>query len=89
MSGHVGGVCPFGSDTDGSARAQAGVEGIRNLARNNPNRYRSFAGAARAAERAGDRVQARSYYEKLVSLAGNADSARPDLIAARQYLAGK
>jgi predicted Zn-dependent protease len=57
--------------------------------RNNPNRYRSFAGAARAAERAGDRVQARSYYEKLVSLAGNADSARPDLIAARQYLAGK
>ena len=57
--------------------------------RNNPNRYRSFAGAARAADRAGDRAQARSYYEKLVSLAGNADTARPDLIAAKQYLAGK
>jgi predicted Zn-dependent protease len=52
--------------------------------RNNPNRYRSFAGAARA----GDRVQARSYYAKLVSLAGKADTARPDLIAAKQYLAG-
>ena len=38
--------------------------------RNNPNRYRSFAGAAKAAERAGDRAQARSYYEKLVSLCG-------------------
>src|SRR6478609_5143116 len=34
--------------------------------RNNPNRYRSFAGAAKAAQRAGDRAQARSYYEKLI-----------------------
>jgi predicted Zn-dependent protease len=57
--------------------------------RNNPNRYRSFAGAAKAAERTGDRAQARSYYEKLVALAGSADAVRPDLVAAKQYLAGK
>jgi predicted Zn-dependent protease len=57
--------------------------------RNNPNRYRSFAGAARAADRAGDRASARSYYEKLLALAGNADTARPDLITAKQYLTGK
>ena len=57
--------------------------------RNNPNRYRSFAGAARSAERAGDLARARPYYEKLVLLAGNADTARPDIIAAKQYLAGK
>ena len=57
--------------------------------RNNPNRYRSFAGAAKAAERAGDRAQARSYYEKLVALAAQADGGRPDLVAAKQYLAGK
>jgi hypothetical protein len=57
--------------------------------RNNPNRYRSFAGAARAAERAGELARAGSYYEKLVLLAGNADTARPDIIAAKQYLAGK
>jgi tetratricopeptide (TPR) repeat protein len=57
--------------------------------RNNPNRYRSFAGAARAAERAGDVARAGSYYEKLFLLAGNADTARPDIIAAKQYLAGK
>jgi tetratricopeptide (TPR) repeat protein len=56
--------------------------------RNNPNRYRSFAGAAKAAERAGDRAQARSYYEKLVALAAHADGERPDLVAAKQYLAG-
>ena len=57
--------------------------------RNNPNRYRSFAGAARAAERTGDLARAGAYYEKLVLLAGNADTARPDIIAAKQYLAGK
>ena len=57
--------------------------------RNNPNRYRSFAGAAKAAERAGDRAQAKSYYEKLVALAAQADDGRPDLVAAKRYLAGK
>ena len=57
--------------------------------RNNPNRYRSFAGAAKAAERAGDRAQAKSYYEKLVALAAQADGGRPDLVAAKRYLAGK
>ena len=57
--------------------------------RNNPNRYRSFAGAAKAAERAGDRVQAKIYYEKLVALAAQGDGGRPDLAAARRYLAEK
>src|SRR5882757_9460365 len=56
--------------------------------RNNPNRYRSFVGAARAAERTGDRTQARSYYEKLVALAAQSDGGRPDVLAAKQYLAG-
>ena len=56
---------------------------------NNPNRYRSFAGAAKAAERIGNRAQAKSYYEKLVALTGNVGTARPDLAAAKQYLARK
>jgi Tfp pilus assembly protein PilF len=56
--------------------------------RNSPDRYRSFAGAAKAAERAGDRGQAKSYYEKLLILAAGADGGRPDLIAAKQYVAG-
>jgi tetratricopeptide (TPR) repeat protein len=56
--------------------------------RNSPNRYRSFAGAAKAAERVGDRSQAKSYYEKLLILAAGADGGRPDLIAAKQYVAG-
>ena len=55
--------------------------------RNNPNRYRSFAGAGKAAERAGDRAQAKSYYEKLVALAAQADDGRRGLAEAKQYLA--
>jgi len=55
--------------------------------RNNPNRYRSFAGAAKAAERTGNRTQAKVYYVKLISLAESADTERPDLVIARQFLA--
>ena len=73
---------------DANEPAQALSEFEASL-RNNPNRYRSFAGAAKAAERAGHRAQARSYYEKLVALAARADGERPDLVAAKQYLAGK
>jgi tetratricopeptide (TPR) repeat protein len=56
---------------------------------NNPNRYRSFAGAAKAAERLGHREQARTYYEKLVTLASNADGERPDLVTAKEFLAAR
>jgi Tfp pilus assembly protein PilF len=56
---------------------------------NNPNRYRSFAGAAKAAERLGSREQAQAYYQKLVALAGNADTERPDLVTAKQFLAAR
>lgn len=55
--------------------------------RNNPNRFRSFEGAAKAAERVGNRAQARSYYEKLVTLTTQADDGRPGIVAAKQYLA--
>ena len=55
--------------------------------RNNPNRFRSFAGAAEAAERIGNPAKARGYYEKLVTLAAQADDGRPSLVAAKKYLA--
>ena len=71
---------------DANEPAQALKEFEASL-RNYPNRYRSFAGAARAAERAGDRAQAKGYYEKLLALAAHADGARPELVAAKQYLA--
>jgi hypothetical protein len=52
-----------------------------------PNRFRSVYGAGRAAESAGDRAKARSYYGQLVKICERADrSGRADLDHARQYV---
>jgi tetratricopeptide (TPR) repeat protein len=48
-----------------------------------PNRFRNYLGAARAAEMAGDRVKAAAYYQKLLALAKDADTARPELASAK------
>jgi tetratricopeptide repeat protein len=49
-----------------------------------PNRFRGLYGAALAAERSGDAKRARIHYEKLASITKGADSARPELMRARQ-----
>jgi hypothetical protein len=54
--------------------------------RNDPNRFRGIYGAARAAEAAGDRDKARSYYTKLLALADKGDTERPELEQARTYV---
>jgi tetratricopeptide (TPR) repeat protein len=55
--------------------------------RREPNRFRGYYGAARAAEGAGDRDKAAAYYGKLLALAKNADTERPELVLARAYVA--
>jgi tetratricopeptide (TPR) repeat protein len=52
-----------------------------------PNRFRGYYGAARAAEAAGDQAKAKATYTKLLDLAKSADSPRPELVAARAYVA--
>jgi tetratricopeptide (TPR) repeat protein len=52
-----------------------------------PNRFTAIAGAAKAAQRLGDDAKAKDYYQKLTAIAGNADTERPDLTAAREFLA--
>jgi tetratricopeptide (TPR) repeat protein len=52
-----------------------------------PNRFRNFAGAAQAAEMAGDRAKAAAYYGKLLELARNGDGKRPELSKAKAMLA--
>ena len=42
---------------------------------------------AQAAEAAGNRQKSADYYARLVTLAKNADSARPELVRAKAYLA--
>jgi tetratricopeptide (TPR) repeat protein len=51
-----------------------------------PNRFRGTYGAARAAELAGDRNKALTYYQKLLSIAADADTERPELAAARSFI---
>lgn len=51
------------------------------------NRYRTLYGAAKAAEQSGNRDEARSYYEKLLTLCNHADTERQELLEARRYLA--
>ena len=51
-----------------------------------PNRFRGYYGAARAAEAAGDRDKAAMYYDKLLILAKSADTERPELAHARAYV---
>jgi tetratricopeptide (TPR) repeat protein len=51
-----------------------------------PNRFRGYYGAARAAELAGDRTKARENYTKLLSLVGPRASDRPELKEAKAFL---
>ena len=54
-----------------------------------PNRYRSLAGAARAAGLLRHDEDARVYHERLLALTQDADSTRPAILAARAYLANR
>jgi hypothetical protein len=52
-----------------------------------PNRFKTIAGVARAAELSGDRAKARTFYTRLVALAKASDSDRPELKQAKSFLA--
>ncbi|MGH8832496.1 MAG: hypothetical protein ACREXV_15630 [Polaromonas sp.] len=54
-----------------------------------PNRFRGLYGAARAADASGDRQRAMDYYARLLTLAKDADGARPELVQARMFVAKK
>jgi tetratricopeptide (TPR) repeat protein len=65
------------------AAAQAEYE---TALRQTPNRYRALLGMGRAAKAAGDREKAADYYGKVVSLAQNADTERPETAEAKAFL---
>lgn len=52
-----------------------------------PNRFGNTAGAARAAEQAGDPAKARQHYQKLLVIAERADSERPEIRQAKAFVA--
>jgi tetratricopeptide (TPR) repeat protein len=51
-----------------------------------PNRLGSYVGAAKAAEKSGDKAKARLYYEKVVAVAGGADKTKGEVADARAFL---
>ena len=53
-----------------------------------PNRFRALYGAAHAAQLAGDRAKARTYFQQLLEVAKAADTERPELAEARRAVAG-
>ena len=54
-----------------------------------PNRLRGYAGAAAAAEAAGERSKARQHDAKLIELTRDADMPLPAITRARTYLAAQ
>ncbi|SNC60961.1 Tetratricopeptide repeat-containing protein [Hymenobacter gelipurpurascens] len=52
-----------------------------------PNRLNGLYGAATAASKSGDTTKARRYYQQLLKSANAPQTTRPELIAARQFLA--
>jgi tetratricopeptide (TPR) repeat protein len=71
-----------------SGQPAAALKEFETALEQTPNRYRTFLGIARAASAAGDRQKASDYYGKLVNLAKNADTERPETREARAFLAG-
>jgi tetratricopeptide (TPR) repeat protein len=51
-----------------------------------PARFNGVAGAARAAEMAGDGDKARRYYEQVIALGASGDGERPELARAREFV---
>jgi tetratricopeptide (TPR) repeat protein len=54
--------------------------------RSAPNRFNGLYGAARAAKLAGNRRSAKTYYARLVALSRLADTARPEVAEAKEFL---
>jgi tetratricopeptide (TPR) repeat protein len=69
-----------------AGRAQEALAAFEATVKKEPNRFRGLYGAGRAAENAGDRARARTFYEQLLDVAQDADTDRPELRHARAFL---
>jgi tetratricopeptide (TPR) repeat protein len=68
-------------------RAQEALAAFEAALAKEPNRYHGLAGAAKAAEAVGERARARSYYERLLAMTSGGNATRPELVAARSFVA--
>ena len=68
------------------AKAAEALRGYETVLTKEPNRYRAFAGAMQAAERAGDAKKAAFFAERVLEQTAAADSPRPEIAQARKVL---
>ena len=69
-----------------AGRAKEALDAFEATMKKEPNRFRGAYGAARAAELAGDRSKARTYYKQLLEIAKDADTERPEVGQARKFV---
>jgi tetratricopeptide (TPR) repeat protein len=69
-----------------AGKAKEALVAFESTMRKEPNRFRGLYGGARAAETLGDRAKATAYYRKLLDVAKEADTERPELRHARSYV---
>ncbi|HTU42670.1 MAG TPA: tetratricopeptide repeat protein [Candidatus Aquilonibacter sp.] len=70
-------------------RPQQALAAYQTDLKQNPNRFNGLAGAARAAEAAGNQKDAEEYYALLLKVCAGSNSTRPELSRARQLVAQK
>lgn len=69
--------------------AKEAVTAFEATLKKEPNRLGATLGAAKASEKAGDATKAGQYYAKVVTLTEGADPVRPEIMAARAFVATK
>jgi hypothetical protein len=69
-----------------SGNAREALAAFEATLKKEPNRLGAYAGAAKAAEKSGDKAKAREYSEKIVAIAGGADNTRAEVADARASL---
>jgi Tfp pilus assembly protein PilF len=70
-----------------SGDAASALTEFERVQRNEPNRYRTLLGAARAADQVKQDQAARQYYSKLLEITAAGDGERPALLEAQTYVA--
>ena len=66
--------------------AKSALANFESVLQREPNRYRAYAGAARAAERAGDARKAAEYSKRLLDLTASADTSLSEVADAKRLL---
>ncbi len=72
-----------------AGKAKEALAAFEATMKKEPNRFRGIYGGARAAEALGDRGKAAAYCKKLLEIAKDADTERPELQHAKMYVRGR